>query len=321
MRAACLVPALAIAGCALNADVAVEPARAASAWLDRECAQPPEAGRQPFRHTGSRFSAALGRPRHRGVDLIAMEGDEHQTLAGKLAYSAADKDLEHEEVAVFACVDDAWRSLGTTFTRGDGRFELSLFGRDRLPVGMRDLLAYVPGDGTSVRFLAYVAPAGTQAIVIDVDGTITESEDAIANTVLFGDDIGHRPGAPQALAATRQPIIYLTARGDQFTEVTRLWLRLHGFPRGPLRLARAAITPPGNRTVAFKATAMRELAIPIAAGIGNRATDIEAYARAGLPPRRILINTADHAGELRADLSAGRATAFADYGDLARLLR
>ena len=37
-------------------------------------------------------------------------------------------------------------------------------------------------------------------------------------------------------------------RGDQFTDVTRLWLRVHGFPRGPLRLARASVTPRSTRS-------------------------------------------------------------------------
>src|SRR5262249_25872678 len=152
----------------------------------------------------------------------------------------------------------------------------------------------------------YVAAPTTRAIVADVDGTLSESEDAVLNTVVFGDDIAHQPGAPDVLAAAARPIIYVTARGDQFTDVTRLWLRLHGFPRGPLRLARAAITPPGAQTVAFKARTLRELAIPIAAAIGNRATDVEAYTRAGLPSDRIYVKLPEFTDELRADLGARR---------------
>src|SRR5262252_1947196 len=98
----------------------------------------------------------MGEPRHRGVDLIAVDGEPRQTLGGKLAYTAADKDLEDEDVEVFACIAFDWRRVGRTRTGGDGRFELVLEGDARLPAGMRDLVAYVPGDGTSVRFLAYV---------------------------------------------------------------------------------------------------------------------------------------------------------------------
>jgi phosphatidate phosphatase PAH1 len=308
-----------LAGCALNADVAVTDTAAPRAGIV-ECAAPPPVIRTGFRHTGSRVFASLGDPVHRGIDLIAVDGDEHQTLGGKLAYSAADKDIEDEDVEVHACLDQGWQRLGRPRTDRDGRFELMLTGAQRLPAGMRDRIAVVPGDGTSVRFLAYVAAPTTRAIVSDVDGTLSESEDAVLNTVVFGDDIAHQPDAPDALAAARRPIIYVTARGDQFTEVTRLWLRVHGFPRGPLRLARASITAPGAKTVAFKTRTLRELAIPVVAAVGNRASDVEAYTRAGLPPDRIFIKLPEFTKELRDDLMAKRAVGFERYRTLATLL-
>ena len=308
-----------LAGCAWNADVGVTTSGVATA-PGVECPGPPPGTRGAFRHAGSRLFAAMGEPRHRGIDLIAVDGDARQTLGGKLAYTAADKDIEDEDVEVYACVSLGWERLGRTRTGSDGRFELVLEGDSRLPAGMRELAAYVPGDGTNVRFLAYVAAPTTRAIVTDVDGTLSESEEAIFNTVVFGDDIAHQPDAPAVLATAGRPIIYLTARGDQFTEVTRLWLRVHGFPRGPLRLATAAITPPGPRTVEVKARALRELAIPIVAAIGNRATDVDAYARAGLPSDRIFVKLPEFTDELRGDLTARRAIGFAQYRELAPLL-
>jgi hypothetical protein len=322
-----LVPLVAcFAACALHADAA-GPAAAAAPIADdgaraAPCAAPPAAEPDRYRHAKNRLLRSLGGPRFRGVDLIAAEDDPIQRLGGKLAYTAADRDVSDEDVAVYACFPHGWRLLGRARTGGDGRFELALAGDQRLPAGMRDLYAYAPGDGGGARFLAYVAPRGTQAIACDIDGTLTESEDAILSTVLFGDDVGHQPHAPRALAAAAagRPIIYVTSRGDQYTEVTRRWLAIHGFPRGPLRLARAAITRPGPRTVAFKAAALRALGIPLAAGIGNRASDVAAYASAGLPPARILISPAEFADELRPALAAGRATAFRDYREVPALL-
>lgn len=322
MRSLLLLLALS-AGCAMHADVTADQ-RARwpkSSITDAGCENAPEGSRSAFRHGRSGFFAGLGEPRHRGIDLIAMEGDENQTLGGKLAYTAADKDLEDEIVELFACVDRSWRWLGAKRTNGDGRFELTLQGDARLPVGMRDLYAHVPGDGSGVRFVAYVAPAGAQLVITDVDGTITESENAVFNSVLFGDDIGHQPLAPQVLSASKHQVVYVTARGDQYTELTRLWLRVHGFPPGPLRLARSAVTLPGKRTVAFKTAALRALTVPIAAGIGNRASDIEAYRNAGLAPHQILINLPEFTRELTAALAAGRATAFDDYRELLGILR
>lgn len=332
MRSLLLLPLL--ASCAHNADVGVESAGAPAAAApvaapaprvarptgEGVCERDPQPSVAKYRHKRNRVYRNLGDPRFRGIDLIASEDDEIQTLGGKLAYTAADKDVDDEDVEVFACIGGGWRFVRATRTGEEGRYQIALAGRDRLPVGMRDLYAHVPGHGSGVRFLAYVAPRGTAVIASDVDGTLTESEDAILNTVLFGDDIAHQPNAPRALAAARRPVIYLTSRGDQYTEVTRRWLEVHGFPRGPLRLARAVITQPGPKTVAFKTDALRALRIPLVAGIGNRASDITAYANVGLSPRQILINLPEFTGEVAADLAAGRATAFDDYRELPALL-
>lgn len=307
-----------VTGCALHAHVD-EPGPNVASFRDA-CAGPPAVQTGHFRHVHSRVAAMLGAPDHRGVDLIASEADEVQTLGGKLAYTAFDKALEDEDADVFACVDDTWRSLRAIRTDDDGRFEITLAGADRLPVGMRDLYVRVIGDGTGVRFLAYVAPVGTSVLVTDVDGTITSSESAMMKTVLFGDDIGHQAGAPEAFAASGYPIVYVTARGDQYTEVTRQWLRIHGFPRGPLRLAPSQIMLHGASTVAFKVTALRGLRLPIAAAVGNRATDIEAYADAGLSPAQILVHEPEFVDEMRDSIAAGKATTFEDYRRLDPLL-
>jgi hypothetical protein len=312
-----------LASCALNADMAAPVAAPVAAPQSAApCAAPPAAPGAGYRHRRNRLYKSLGEPRFRGIDLIAMEGDPVQTLGGKLAYTAADTDVSDEDVDVYACFPEGWQLLERARTGGDGRFELRLTGDARLPAGMRDLYAHVFGDERGVRFLAYVAPPGTTAIASDVDGTLTESEEAIFNTVLFGDDIGHQPHAPRALAAAAagRPVIYISSRGDQYTEVTRRWLAIHGFPPGPLRLARAAVTQPGPKTVAFKTAVLRGLHVPIAAGIGNRASDIAAYANAGLAPGRILIELPEFQAELRSDLAAGKATAFRDYREIPGLL-
>src|SRR5262245_10984641 len=88
--------ALLLASCALNADVApaasaAAPAAAASASA-APCADPPSGSEAQYKHRRNRLYKALGEPRFRGVDLIAMEDDDVQTLGGKIAYTAADKD-------------------------------------------------------------------------------------------------------------------------------------------------------------------------------------------------------------------------------------
>jgi len=317
-----LLPLLLAAGCALNAELPPDNAgMRASSGVSTHCASGPDAEVGKFRHLRNRMVAKIGDPRHRGNDLIAVESDEKQTVSGKLAYTAADKDLEGEDVWLFACVDDEWKPLGTSRTDKAGRFGLTLTSSSRLPAGMRDLYAHVVGDGTGVRFLAYVAKLGESVIVSDIDGTITESENAIINTVLFGDDIGHRRGAPQTFAQSGRTIVYLSSRGDQYTEVTRRWLRAHGFPPGPIRLARAAITKPGKHTVEFKTQALRAFGVPIHAAIGNKPSDVESYTNVGVPAGRIFVKLPEFETDLREDLEARRATGFNDYRALPAMLR
>jgi phosphatidate phosphatase PAH1 len=305
--------------CGLPAEGAVEPT--AMLAVPGTCVDDPTPRAGRFRHGSSRTMTAIGSPQHRGYDLIAVESDEKQTLGGKLAYTKFDKDLKDEDVIVFACVDGSWRGVGTARTDRDGRFELALTGADRLPAGMRDLFASVPGDGSGVRFLAYVAREGESVIVTDLDGTVTESEKAVFRTVLLGDDIAHRRDAPEALRESKKTVIYLSARGDQLSQLTREWLATHKFPPGPIRLSRSFATKPGPKTIATKTAILRGLPVPIHAAIGNRQTDVAAYTNAGIPAHRIFIKLPEFEGELAEDLGARRAVGFTSYRMLAPHLR
>ncbi|MBA3499409.1 MAG: hypothetical protein M4D80_00265 [Myxococcota bacterium] len=298
----------------------VSPQAYASESNYTDCPASPAAARTKFRHKRSRIFAKVGSARHRGVDLIATEGDENQTLGGKLAYTKADKDLEDEQVELFACIGHRWQPLGSTLSDDDGRFSLTITGAARLPVGMTDLYAHVPGDGSGTRFLGYVAAKDESVIVSDIDGTITASENAVFRAVL-GMDIGHQPGAPEAFAQSGKTVVYVTARGDQLTHITREWLAAHGFPKGPMRFAKSMVTLPGESTVALKSSTLDSLGVQIAAGVGNRASDITAYQNAGLTPDRIFINVPEFSNEIRDQLAAGNATAFDHYAELRKALR
>jgi phosphatidate phosphatase PAH1 len=287
---------------------------------DTRCAAPPTVKAVGFRHKRSRM-IAKGTTNHRGVDLIANEDDAEQYLAGKLAYGKLDKDIEDEDAEVFACIDNAWKSLGVHRTDQDGRFSLSLTGAARLPTGMRDMYIASLGDGSGAYFVGYVAPRGTKIVVTDVDGTISSSENSVIKQVASRDhDVGTRPNAPKALAALPYPIVYTTARGDVLIPITRAWLERHGFPRGLLRLSKGLFAKPGSSAVAYKQATLKSLTIPIAAGIGNRKSDITAYTSMGLTGNQIFIHLPEYEKEVRKDIAAGKATGFADYLQLPKLL-
>ena len=287
---------------------------------DDRCTTPPTVRKATFRHKRSRLISKEGSANHRGLDLIASADDARQRITGKLAYGKLDKDIEDEDVEVFACVKAAWRSLGTARTDDDGRFAVELTDAARLGVGMRDLYVASLGDGGGAYFLALVAPRSMSVVVTDIDGTLTSSENGIIQTAVAGKDLAHRPGAPEALASLGRTVVYVTARGDVFAEVTRRWLERHGFPRGPLVVYQGAFARPGRHAVDHKIDVFGALPVAVAAGIGNRKSDIDAYRKLGVLPTMILIYLPDYEDEVRADLAAGKATGFDDYRKLRALI-
>lgn len=287
---------------------------------DVRCAGGPATGpARGFRTLRHRLVASLAHPDHRGFDLIATTHDR-QVLSGKLAYGVTDKALDREPVELFACIAGSWQAVGSTTTDADGRFALALDGAARLPVGLRDIYASVIADRSGVRFLAYVAPADTPLVVSDVDGTLTASESSFVKAVLVGSAVAPQPGAAASLRVAQADgfqVIYVTARSDRFTDATRLWLGANGFPRGPLRLAPSLIVRPGAATVAYKARVLRSLTgFTIAAGVGNRRSDVTAYAAAGVPADRIFVKLPEYSSELAAPLRAGAAVGFTRYQPL-----
>ncbi len=320
--------ALAFAGCAYGSTVKrYEPpgsghatATAAGGLADFRCFDPPVDARHGIRHWGNRHLWTLTEPQHRGIDMISSADEIEQVLGGKLAHGILDKAIEDEDVSLYACQRDGWRFLGTTRTDEDGRFSLRLHGNDRLPIGMRDIYAAAP-DGDDFRFLAYVAPRGSAVIVSDIDGTLTHSEGAFPKSVLFGSDIQAQPNAAASLrtaAAAGYQLVYITARGERFTDATRRWLTEQGFPRGPMRLGQPMFVMPGVPVVEYKWSAVVALRqrFSVAAGIGNRASDIEAYRLAGLPARRTFIKLPEFNRELEDRLGKHEAIGFLQYGPL-----
>ncbi|CAN5213282.1 hypothetical protein BH11MYX1_BH11MYX1_04550 [soil metagenome] len=290
---------------------------------DVRCTGTPRAGAAgSFRHLSSRIVAALGDPQHRGFDLVAPASAETQLIEGWISYTLADKALEDEDVEVFACRGGAWATLGSARTDGEGHFALALTAARRLPIAMRDLYVSVVGDRTGTAFLADVVPDNTPLIASDVDGTLTSSENGFLSSLAFGATPKARAGAAAAYrAAARRgyQLVYVTARGNQYTARTRQWLAANGFPRGPVRLSPSFVTLPGADTVTYKTATLAALRerLTIALGIGNRASDIAAYGDAGIPEHDILVELPEFEAELAGPIAAGDARGFTSYAELA----
>jgi len=111
--------------------------------------------------------------------------------------------------------------------------------------------------------------------------------------------------------------VYVTARARVYTEDTRSWLARKGMPRGAVRLAPHLLLP-GSSTSDYKAStfAALEAELAITLGVGNRQTDIDAYARAGLPGDRIFIKLPEFEDEVAASIAAGKAIGIESYDEL-----
>jgi phosphatidate phosphatase PAH1 len=289
---------------------------------DVRCAGTPDAGPAlSFNHVSSELISALGDPRHRGFDLVAPASATTQSIEGWISYTIADKALEDEIVDVFACRDDAWKFIGSALTDDEGHFALTLDGNDRLPIAMRDLYVSVGGDRTGVGFLGYVAPDDQPLIVSDVDGTLTSSENAFAESLALGGEPDVQPGASAAYSdaiARGYQVVYVTSRGGQYTTDTRSWLDDKALPRGPLRLSPSFLTLPGGDTIDYKTQTITALtdSLPVIMGIGNRATDVTAYSNVGIAATATFVKLPEYQSELQSDLDGHLAVGVASYDDL-----
>lgn len=120
---------------------------------------------------------------------------------------------------------------------------------------------------------------GVPAVIFDIDGTLTPSK---------GDFAQVRPGATAVAAlyaAKGYAVLYLTARPGVLSDATWQWLTLAGFPQGGLRLAETAddVIHPDR----FKARTLKDLGWSWAAAYGDQATDLAAYAAAGIPVEHV----------------------------------
>jgi len=86
-----------------------------------------------------------------------------------------------------------------------------------------------------------------------------------------------------------------------------------------VRLSPSFITLPGGDTIDYKTqtiSALSAAGLQIAAGVGNRASDVTAYTNTALPADRIFVELPDYASELAPLLDAHRAIGFASYDEL-----
>lgn len=304
------------------------------AWPPPCDAEPPTVVKRPFRHLVTSLSTVkLGSPHHHGRDQIYGLNSASQWAIAQFSYGEVLKDLEDEDIDVFidSGCGGAWTKVGTFRT---SRFEPGHHAGAKDPGGLLkvDLVAQgqhlkagrhrvrfvVAGDLSSTECFIEVLPAGARIAVADVDGTLTSSESAVIQDLVKLGNVKAHPDAATVLttlAALGYRIVYLTGRPDWLREETRNWLSGHGFPSGILH---TSVTDTGvddnkefeNRQLAaLKEDTHR---IPEVA-FGNRESDVQAFAAAGIPHAR------SYFYRLEGDPHGGQV--FQDYASLIPVLK
>ncbi len=257
---------------------------------------------EDWRHSiATPIVTAAGAPNHSGKDTLAKPGLPSM-LPGKFTYGTISKDLEDEDVLVFLDDCQGWIELGRFATDSDGRMSAPA---PALPTGVYEVKFQVGGDRSTTTSFLWVLPAGTRAVVSDIDATLTTNDSEVFQQILDGSYIPQT--YPNAVELTRAHerrghiVLYMTGRPYWLSNQTRGYLAARGFAPGPLRVAdsNTDIVPTEGSVGAYKLANLKAL---IAAGLvvdfayGNATTDIFAYLGAGIPPDRTWI-IGDHAGE------------------------
>ena len=145
------------------------------------------------------------------------------------------------------------------------------------------------------RLDAYLAEDATRpTVVVDLDDTVVDgSWWSLLKLIL---DVGYQgtdplPGAAQTLRGVsgRFHVVFVTARDDSLADQTLEWLRRHEFPDAPVVFSSSLLlcseAKERYKTAAISALGARGLRLLV--GVGDRPSDIGAYARHGL--RKILV--------------------------------
>lgn len=248
--------------------------------------QQPE--KQPFRNWSNELLSSLHRPFHMVHDQIVKAGTS-ATFTGKFDYSSVfHKDLEFEDVHVYlhgTGMND-WEYLGEYRTDGDGKIFVDV----SKPEGDYQVRMVVEGDLSEASGYLTVVQPRRKAVLFDIDGTLTLNDFEAVGDYLGTDTAEMHGYAAEVVwdyVEKGYQVIYLTGRQYWMASTTRNWFNSKGLFDWHLRTDSNAENPVDPQTQAYKTAYIRyllnEVELDIVRAYGNAATDIAAYADAGLP--------------------------------------
>lgn len=252
-----------------------------------------------FNHTRNLFLSNLFESQHRVEDRISNPGKSLQ-ISAKFEYDyLLRKDLEKEYIIayIYDGANSTWENIGRYKTDRDGRISVPLSNKKS---GKYIIRMVVEGDGSYADGLLTVVDEGRQAVVFDIDGTLTTSDFEMIPDVIGVRDAKAYYYAQNLLDLYQSKgylIIYLTARPEWLTSVTKDWLKqqLHQ-PSYHLRTRGKITDDKAEYKLAYLKKLQQSLGISIVHTYGNAKTDIEAYKQIGIDDSQIYI-IGKHAGK------------------------
>ena len=148
---------------------------------------------------------------------------------GKMAVTSPDQGLftdgvPNEKVSLWSYDSGAWKALGRTTTDGSGYYDLTPSPAFTAANGT-PVYAVLEGNGSCAAHFDWLYPSGTKAVVFDIDGTLTTSDDELLMQLSDGSYTPAMMTAAntmvQAWAHKGYTIVYLTARAHTFRAETR----------------------------------------------------------------------------------------------------
>lgn len=245
--------------------------------------------KKSFANFGNTLLSSWYKPWHMAHDVIVKAGTS-ATIEAKFDYDIVlHKDLEGERVHayLYGTGMTGWQYLGSQITNSDGKITVPLGAR---PVGDYVVRFVVEGDLSSASGYVSVVDPGRDAVLFDIDGTLTINDFEAA-----ADYLGVKTATPYYYAAEvvntyRQKgyqIIYLTARPYWVTKDGREWLNTQRIGPWHYHSNPYSAGPIPPNTQQFKTDYIRHLRNTVGLNTirayGNATTDIGAYADAGIP--------------------------------------
>jgi len=245
--------------------------------------------KRSFRHWGNNWLTWLYQPWHMVHDSIVAEG-QSGVVVGKFDYDAVlHKDLEDENILVYITGTNinGWQYLGRYRTNSDGKISVNTGVR---PAGEYRLRMVVEGDLSMADGYLSVVDPGRQAVLFDIDGTLTTSDFEAAADYLGIKTASTYPYAVQTVQAYKDrgyQIIYLTGAPYWITRDRRQWFANIGLQDYHHRANPYGDGPVPPDTEAYKTDYINylrnQVGLDIIRAYGNASTDIGAYEAAGLP--------------------------------------